>query len=102
MFVQTILNSRQKWKSPLESRTSAGDQEVNKEDTLDECEPASTLILRKEERTAVCKLVKAIALLCSIYHQAFINLVEKPKLSVWKITSGKLYFALSDSAYSLG
>lgn len=79
MYVVNTLKYRKNKDIPAGNRSRFRRQEVMEGDFEDKGKPVKSLTLSKEERTAMCKLVRA---LCYIYDVNFRIFVEKRKLDI--------------------
>lgn len=82
MYLQKTLKKRKTTKFPLENGTRASDQDMCKEDNVDEIEPAGCSTLRKKRRTKMRKLVEEMDPACFIQDKNSRNSPEEDKLGV--------------------
>lgn len=68
---------------------------------MDESDPTASLALSEELKTAMSRLVQAMAALCFLYDVDVINLGEKHELDVGENQTGKLDFVPVDLCFNI-
>lgn len=70
-YVEIKLKKRRTEKFCLEAKVGAGPHDLKEVDIVNESEPAAYSTLTEEMRTAMRKLIKEMARLCSVYNINF-------------------------------
>lgn len=89
VYVSKKLKNRKTGKSSLEMGACEGVHDIKEENIADESEPAASSTLTEEWKTAMSKLVRAMAILCFIYEVDFNNLMKEHEHCLGDYLSGR-------------
>lgn len=100
MYVPKILKNRTTVKFSLGTGVGADTHDMTEEQSVDYSEPATSLTLSKNGRTAIRKLVKKMAPIYLIYNVDYRKLLQEHESGVGKDLTENVDCVLTDPTYN--